>query len=269
MGSAGLALTPAEAAASSARLWFMGARALYVGPSFGLAAHRNAVAVLCVGLQATFGVARDPRDEHAGLIECRSAFVPPATWHRLVLPAGPMAFLYLDPWSADVQAVRNAMHDDQGRFARGHVREAELVAALQALGNTAAAAALQRVKEALSLQPPARRDERIVAAVKALREQPQDEHSLDRLAAQSGLSHSRFLHLFKESTGVPLRRLRLWTRLGVAVRRMADGASLTDAALDAGFASSAHFSTAFREMFGMTPSRLAQARLSIVDPARA
>lgn len=246
----------------------MGARALYVGPSFGLAAHRNAVAVLCVGLHENFGVAHDPRDEGAGTLECRSAFIPPATWHRLALPASPMAFLYLDPWSADVQAVHDAMRDDRGRFARGHARESELVAALQALGGTTDDAALRRVKEVLALPPPARRDERIVTAVKALRAQPQDEHSLDQLAAPSGLSHSRFLHLFKQSTGVPLRRFRLWTRLGVAVRRMADGTSLTDAALDAGFASSAHFSTAFREMFGMAPTRLVQAQLSIASPAR-
>lgn len=268
MGSPGLALNVAQTDAAHARLWFMGARALYVGPSFGLAAHRNAVAVLCVGVHAPFGVARDPHDERAGSVECRSAFIPPATWHRLVLPPGPMAFLYLDPWSADVQAVRDAMRDDRGRFARDHAREQALVTALQALGGTPADTALRQVKDALSLPPPARRDERIVSAVKALREQRQAAQRLDQLAASSGLSPSRFLHLFKQSTGVPLRRFRLWTRLGVAVRRMADGASLTDAALDAGFASSAHFSTAFREMFGMAPSRLVQARLSIADPAR-
>jgi methylphosphotriester-DNA--protein-cysteine methyltransferase len=46
--------------------------------------------------------------------------------------------------------------------------------------------------------------------------------------------------------------------MGVALRSMAKGASLTDAAYEGGFGSSAHFSSAFREMFGMEPSRLAR-----------
>ena len=71
-----------------------------------------------------------------------------------------------------------------------------------------------------------------------------------------GLSTSRFLHLFKAQTGAPLRRYRLWNWMGAAVSAYRGGASLTEAAHAAGFASSAHFSTAFRDMFGMTPSEL-------------
>jgi AraC-like DNA-binding protein len=55
--------------------------------------------------------------------------------------------------------------------------------------------------------------------------------------------------------------------MGCAVRSMAAGQSLTDAALIAGFSSSAHFSAAFKEMFGMAPSRLTQMRLGIVEEA--
>ena len=43
-----------------------------------------------------------------------------------------------------------------------------------------------------------------------------------------------------------------------------DGVSLTEAAHAAGFASSAHFSTAFRDMFGMMPSEL----LKTLEPVR-
>ena len=75
----------------------------------------------------------------------------------------------------------------------------------------------------------------------------------------AGLSASRFLHLFKAETGVPLRRYRIWNRMGAAVRACGEGLSLTEAAHAAGFASSAHFSSAFREMFGMMPSDLLKA----------
>ncbi len=42
--------------------------------------------------------------------------------------------------------------------------------------------------------------------------------------------------------------------MGAAVAAFREGQSLTEAAHAAGFASSAHFSTAFRDMFGMMPS---------------
>ena len=45
------------------------------------------------------------------------------------------------------------------------------------------------------------------------------------------------------------------------MRAIARGDSLTSVALDAGFSSSAHFSTTFREMFGLEPSRFSRGRL--------
>ena len=95
-----------------------------------------------------------------------------------------------------------------------------------------------------------------MSALERMRNDPRRSHSLAELAARAGLSSSRFLHLFKAQTGVPLRRYRLWNRMGAAVGAFRHGVSLTEAAHAAGFASSAHFSTAFRDMFGMTPSEL-------------
>ncbi|MFN9210393.1 MAG: hypothetical protein ACK6DI_05715, partial [Betaproteobacteria bacterium] len=53
------------------------ARALYLGPSWALSAHRNAAAVLAVALQGRFGVARDPRRPGRGWHECRAALIEP------------------------------------------------------------------------------------------------------------------------------------------------------------------------------------------------
>ena len=89
-----------------------------------------------------------------------------------------------------------------------------------------------------------------------MRDQPHRSHLMAELGACAGLSASRFLHLFKAETGVPLRRYRLWNCMGAAVAAFRAGQSLTEAAHAAGFASSAHFSTAFRDMFGMMPSEL-------------
>ena len=247
--------------APAAKLLFWGMRALYIGPAFGLSAHRNAVAVLCAGVGGAFEVARDPRDARAGHVACRTALIPANTLHQLVIRDTPMAFLYLDPRSADLAVLKTAMREDHGRFASGLARESEVLEVLQALagGKGEPAKGKLALDQVLGLPAPASRDERILAALRRLRETPGAAHSLEELAAHSALSPSRFLHLFKQVTGVPLRRYRIWNRMGAAVRRMGAGASLTDAALDAGFSSSAHFSAAFREMFGMAPSRLALA----------
>lgn len=117
----------------------------------------------------------------------------------------------------------------------------------------------RKLGDLLGIGMRADRDHRIVAALHRMRDQPDKSHSLAELGKFAGLSESRFLHLFKAETGVPLRRYRLWSRMGAAVGAVRDGASLTDAAQAAGFASSAHLSTAFRDMFGMMPSELVKA----------
>jgi len=236
-----------------------GTRALYVGPALGLSAHRNAVAVLCAAISGKFGVARDPLDLRSPVVTCRTALIPGNSLHRLEIATEPMAFLYLDPQSADLTVLRAAMRHDYGRFLTGLRSEAAALAMFRRVARGETEPAIVRVELAtvLGLPSQARKDPRITRAVQRMRASPDESHALVDLAAAAGLSPSRFLHLFKQTTGVPLRRYRIWNRMGVAIRRIAGGATLTEAAHAAGFASSAHFSAAFRAMFGMIPSRLA------------
>ncbi|MCB1305242.1 MAG: helix-turn-helix transcriptional regulator, partial [Leptospiraceae bacterium] len=74
------------------------------------------------------------------------------------------------------------------------------------------------------------------------------------LSANCGLSEHRFMHLFKEHVGIPVRRYILWARMQKAAFLLQDGGSLTDAAYGAGFSDSAHMSRTFKEMFGVSPS---------------
>ncbi|WP_433508985.1 helix-turn-helix domain-containing protein [Nonomuraea sp. CA-143628] len=75
------------------------------------------------------------------------------------------------------------------------------------------------------------------------------------LAAELGLSESRFLRLFPNRTGTSYRRFRLWAQIHRAGRAPAAGEKLTRAAADGYFASPSHFSTAFRAMFGLPRAR--------------
>lgn len=80
--------------------------------------------------------------------------------------------------------------------------------------------------------------------------------SLADAVAVGGLSASRLRHLFVEQTGLPFRTYLLWLRLTRALQCFATGASLTEAAHEAGFADQAHFSRTFRRMFGIAPAAL-------------
>jgi len=80
--------------------------------------------------------------------------------------------------------------------------------------------------------------------------------SLKTLAAISGLSPSRFMHVFTESMGIPLRPYILSLRLRRACCELSAGASVTSAACSAGFSDAAHLTRTFRRMLGVSPSEL-------------
>ncbi len=248
-------------AAQSPKLFFWGARTLFLGQALGLSAHRNAVAVLCASIDGPFGVARDPKRPEAGTIACRTALIPANTLHQLHTGAGTMAFLYVDAHSDDYKRLAASMSVTHERFGATIANEA---ACLNALASLRDGRPWREVRDALTsvlgLIAPAQNDDRITETLRRMRDAPDAPHDLDAVAAGAKLSPSRFQHLFKERTGVPFRRYKIWVRMGAAVRAITAGDTLTDAALAAGFSSSAHFSAAFREMFGLSPSQLASSR---------
>ena len=254
---------PAAAHAMVPQLYAWGARALYLGPALGLSPHRNAVAVLGIGLDADFDVAIDPTDASAGHRRCRTVLIPPNTLHHFVGTAGRFAFLYVDARSRDLDRLLGLAGERSARAAFDLAGEDEWIARLDALarGDATWEATRARIGAALAGDPPPASDPRVRAALGRLHADPGSRLSLAELARAAGLSESRFLHVFKAAIGVPLRRYKLWIAMGAAMRAIGRGENLTTAALDAGFASSAHFSSTFRGMFGLEPSRLARSGL--------
>jgi len=245
-------------AIGDAKLLGWGARVLYLGPAFGLTPHRNATAVLAAGLDAALDVADDPADPATGYRSVRSVLIQPNSLHRLRTGRGRMAFLYVDPLGRDLKALIARMTDVTPRAAFDLRDEGAVIEVMTGLAEERIAPRDGRLAlgELLGIGATAKADARISAALRQMRDAPHQAHPLTDLAERAGLSPSRFLHLFKAETGVPLRRYRIWNRMGAAVRACSEGASLTEAAHAAGFGSSAHFSTAFRDMFGMMPSGL-------------
>lgn len=239
------------------QLYSWGARALFIGPSLDLAAHRNAVAVVAVGLDRQFLVANDPRRPERGGKLVRTALIPPDTLHKLISTQGRMAFLYVDASSRDLLMLNESVGLRTDRAGFHLAIERSLLKSLRALASGALGfAAAKRALERL-LQPGLERpDHKLERAINYLHRHAAERPSLERLAKMVSLSPSRFRHAFKDLTGVSLRRYRVWIAMGHAMRGLSTGKRLTDAAHDAGFSSSAHFSFAFKEMFGLAPSLL-------------
>lgn len=245
--------------ATTAPVVFLSAvRSAYVGPSLRLAPHRNAVACVALGLDAPFLLVAGGRRH-----EARSALIPPNTPHQLMAGPGAIAFLYLDPVDTAVTGGPGWRQRTRSGVLLKHARTEETRSTLLDLGAARAPAAGRRALEALCglvESESLRVDRRVTSALRKLEPVVEGldaaECRLDRVAAGLKLSASRTQHLIREVTGVPFRRYRTWVRMRVAARTLAHGGTLTEAAHAAGFSSAAHFSTAFRAMFGLPPSAL-------------
>jgi AraC-like DNA-binding protein len=107
------------------------------------------------------------------------------------------------------------------------------------------------------LQLPMPRDERARRLAALLHASPGDEGSITSLARRAGASRRTMERLFLLETRMTVGEWRRRLRLLHGVRLLACGESVTNAALDAGYASLSAFTAAFKRTFGTTPSRYA------------
>jgi len=112
----------------------------------------------------------------------------------------------------------------------------------------------------LDLSLPRVRDARLSRVTDALQADPADTRSLDEWARLAGMSRRSFIRHFGQETGMNFadwqRRLRLLT----ARQLLAEGVSVTEAALSLGYQSPSAFIAMVRRELGVTPSQLSGAR---------
>ncbi len=107
-----------------------------------------------------------------------------------------------------------------------------------------------------SADSPTMLDPRVLAMIAYAQQNLEDGLTLPKAAGCVALSPSRARHLFVAQTGLPFKTYVLWLRIERAVALYAAGSSLTEAAHEAGFADSAHFSRTFRRTFGLPAAGL-------------
>jgi AraC-like DNA-binding protein len=223
------------------------------GPGFRSTAHRHHCVQLLMTLRGSLLVRSGPQEAWS---ECGAALVRPDVLHEIDARGSTVLIGFIDAESDMGAALSERIEGDIACVPAHQV--ARWRAALGPSPNEARAERwltkfLPHRKRAMAIHPGVRR------VLSHLRKQQAvlDDLSLKKLAGIAGLSPSRFMHVFTESVGVPVRPYILWLRLQRAACDLMHGASVTSAAHRAGFSDGAHLTRTFRRMLGATPSDLA------------
>lgn len=96
-------------------------------------------------------------------------------------------------------------------------------------------------------------DPRVVDAIARLCDFSDVNVNAAECAAAARLSQSRFLHLFKEQTGVSFRAFRAWKRARHLLHYVNENINLAHLAQDIGYPDSTHFSHSIRRFYGLKP----------------
>lgn len=235
-----------SATTSPVRIVLTGSRSAFIGPNLILEPYRTAVATILVGLDYDVSVSLIEEVEQRAKSH-PIMVIPPDTLCE-VSADGDIALIFCDA-IADVYSEIDL---------RGLGAQIEPLRQLLKAGpsNTLPEVFLRNVCGRLGMETEQTARTEIQRVVHALGRSPEAFPSVEQAASLAGLSPMRFQHVFTETVGMPFRRYRQWRRMGRVIRELAEGESLTSAAYGAGFSNSAHLSTAFKAMFGLSPSAL-------------
>lgn len=95
-------------------------------------------------------------------------------------------------------------------------------------------------------------DERIQSSLTYIQSRLNEKISCADVAKSVFLSEGRFSHLFREQVGMTFASYLIYQRVMKTYTDVINGISITDAALDSGFSSSAHFAEVSKRLFGLS-----------------
>jgi AraC-like DNA-binding protein len=170
----------------------------------------------------------------------------------LYFPAGPFARLF-DAGSCRVISVGSLLRELILRVAELGALDSRVETDARLLAVLMDELASARI-EPLLLPLPS--DARASTAANEILADPACNGTAADVARRSGLSTRTLERLFRAETGMTFGMWRQKARLLESVRRLAEGGSVTDAALDSGYASVSAYIAAFKQTFGCTPGTI-------------
>ncbi|MDR3469745.1 MAG: AraC family transcriptional regulator [Xanthobacteraceae bacterium] len=203
-------------------------------------------------LEGSLTVTRDGRSDRATTM----AVVPPYVSHTVVSDHPTVVCVIIEPEtvpSADLAVLASRLAGPDGAAVRqriGAVYDGIRVGALRPAEMTTAE--FDRIVFGAPLRP-RHLDPRVAATVARLVENPERAMTAQDCARETGLSQSRFLHLFKDETGVCFRAFRAWKRARHLLHFVNEDLNFAHLAQDIGYPDSTHFSHSIRRFYGLKP----------------
>ena len=204
----------------------------------GVGCHPNPVTCVVRGRRGPLSVVGE--GEQAQSVTGDIVMIRPGVEHHIVCGEGGFTVMYLDgAWPGPHPLAERI----EGRLG-------ELVLAGMKLDSDAQRELRERLDHGQGRLP-----RKISAVLAKLAEEPMARMSQAELAERLGLERTQALRLFKDATGTTFRQFKRWTGLQHAARLIVAGALVRTAAMDAGFADTAHLTRTFKQCFGLTPSQ--------------
>lgn len=243
-------------------LYLWDKRTLYIGPLFERLNISQGAATLFISIDKP--ISFQTKDQSKP-IECCSLLLPAGMSLCVNTHNAVVVNCNLDPLGADFAALSSMMQAKQNGVAYQLNCEESFIASFWDMYRSQldSAAAYEKLEDILSCgnqhcESNYQVDQRVVTVIKLIKQTVDANLSVDDLALRVNLSVSRLVQLFKQQTGIPIRRYRQWHRLYVTAIRVGQGENLTEAAVAAGFNDSSHYCHTFRSMLGMPPSFLTE-----------
>ncbi|WP_297795718.1 AraC family transcriptional regulator [uncultured Marinobacter sp.] len=207
--------------------------------------HRHISASLLVGLDQTFQLKVDGHWRRT-----RAAIVSPDVIQALDPGSTSMWIAQMDPDSRHWRSLCHLVGDSGS--ADLNLDHLEMPSVQEP-----ACEAVERCLEGLLTntgRPAEPLDERVSQVCEILRRELPEKLDVSLLAGYVGLSSSRLSHLFRQQTGVPLRRFLLHLKMNRALAFWEPGISVSRLATEAGFYDQPHLVRTARDMFDALPS---------------
>ncbi|MFT7111126.1 MAG: AraC-like DNA-binding protein [Psychrobacter glaciei] len=251
---------------ASSKLFLWDKRTLYIGPLKEAISLSNGAATLIIALDGEMTISN--KKDGSPAITCRSLLIPPG--EQVTIDPGKtiIANCYLDAMGEDLHCLSSLANHKYGKGGYCLDNENELIKTILPIyeNTTSYNEAYDVLESCLNYSSPSKskdkfsvlkkkykRDKRVERIIEIIKSQIDNNLSLHDLSEEVGLSAPRLMQIFKQQTGIPIRRYRLWHRLYVTGEKLSQGMSLTQAALSSGFTDSAHLSNTFKDMLGMSP----------------